>query len=64
MTRLKPKNRKRLEDWLIEQVHDWMENIGYRDFVITDGFPGVYNCSDAELLDEYKIHIADLKGGY
>jgi len=51
---LKPKNRDRLEKWYTDQMHEWMREGWYRDCIITDGFTGVYNLLDKELIAEFK----------
>lgn len=51
---LKKKNRERLESWLHDKMHEWLEDEDYKHLIITDGFPGIHNYTDQELLEEYR----------
>jgi len=54
MIKLKSKNREYLENWLQEQMFEWLDDRDYRLCIIDDGFKGINNYSDAELVEEYK----------
>lgn len=59
MTKLKEKNRKRLIEWMGENMMGWLGDKYYAELIIDEGFKGLNNFTDEELLDEYKLQVRE-----